>query len=66
MAASVTELAAQGEDIVFAEDICKILKMSAQTVRELAKDGSLGFPTIVYGGEVRIPRLPFIKYMRGE
>lgn len=66
MARSVAELEAMPEDVVVADDISKILRLSAQTIRELAKDGELGFPTIVYGGEVRIPRIPFIKFMRGE
>lgn len=26
----------------------------------------LGFPVIVYGNRVKIPRLPFVKFMEGE
>ena len=46
-------------------DIAPILHCDPQSIRQQAKTGSfmLGFPTIVQGTRVRIPRIPFLKFM---
>jgi hypothetical protein len=39
-----------------------------QSIREAARQRPdlLGFPVIVYGRKVKIPRKPFIKFVQGE
>ena len=48
--------------------VAGILNADAQTIhlQAVTKPEMLGFPVIVDGTRVRIPRIPFIKFMRGE
>ena len=66
MAKTVAELAQDERDMVMVADIAQIIGFAVDRVRDLALDKKFDFPFITYGNEVRIPRLPFIKYMRGE
>ena len=66
MAKTVAELMEDPRDVVLVGDIAQIIGFAADRVRDLAVDKKLDFPVIAYGNEVRIPRLPFIKYMRGD
>ncbi len=66
MAKTVAELERDERDVVLVEDIAQIIGFAVDRVRDLAVDRKLDFPVICYGNHVRIPRLPFIKYMRGE
>lgn len=63
---TVAELAQDERDMVMVADIAQIIGFAVDTVRELALARKFDFPVISHGNEVRIPRLPFIKYMRGE
>jgi hypothetical protein len=66
MAKTVAELERDDRDVVMVEDIAQIIGFAVDRVRDLAVDRKLDFPVICYGNNVRIPRIPFIKYMRGE
>lgn len=66
MAKTVAELEQDERDMVMVSDIAQIIGFAVDRVRDLALDKKLDFPVITYGSEVRIPRIPFIKYMRGE
>ena len=66
MAKTVAELALDERDMVMVADIAQIIGFAVDRVRDLALDKKFDFPVITYGNEVRIPRIPFIKYMRGE
>ena len=66
MAKTVAELAQDERDMVMVSDIAQIIGFAVDRVRDLALERKFDFPVITYGNEVRIPRLPFIKYMRGE
>lgn len=46
-------------------DIAPILRCDPQCIRVQAKrdPNKLGFPTIVIGTRVRIPRIPFLHYL---
>lgn len=66
MAKTVAELERDERDMVMVADIAQIIGFAVDRVRDLALDKKFDFPVITYGNEVRIPRMPFIKYMRGE
>lgn len=46
-------------------EICGVLKMNPQTIRITARQRPelLGFPVILSGSRVRIPRIPFLRFM---
>ena len=47
------------------QDVCFVLRLDPQTIRLQARlrPELLGFPVIVIGSRVRIPRIPFLRYM---
>ena len=49
-------------------DICKYLGCSAYTINVVTEDGKnpFPFPVIRMGRRVKIPKIPFIKAMRGD
>lgn len=53
---------------VNAKDIADIVECAAENIRSQAKadQSKLGFPVVVIGSRVKIPRIPFIKYIKGE
>lgn len=48
-------------------DIAEILGCTPQTIRVAARQRPdlLGFPIIIMGSRVRIPRIPFIQFIEG-
>lgn len=66
MAKTVAELERDERDVVMVSDIAQIIGFAVDRVRDLAVERKFDFPVICYGNEVRIPRMPFIKYMKGE
>lgn len=56
------------KDILVPTDICKYLRCSAYTINVATEGGKnpFPFPVIRMGRRVRIPKMPFIKAMRGE
>lgn len=59
---------AMTSDFITAADIAKIVGSDPQCIRAQAQQdkSKLGFPVVVIGRRVRIPRLPFIAYITGE
>lgn len=49
-----------------ATDIAPILGLSDATIRAQARAGMLPFPTVVVGQRVRIPKMPFLRWMGYE
>lgn len=49
------------------EDVASVLGCTAHSLRVAARQRPelLGFPVIVMGHRVRIPRLPFIQFLEG-
>lgn len=49
-------------------DICKYLGCCAYSINVATRDGKnpFPFPVIRMGSRVRIPKIPFLKAMRGE
>ena len=48
--------------------VSSVLKADPQAIRVLAKQDPkrLGFPVICVGNRVKIPRVPFIRFMKGD
>lgn len=44
-------------------DVAEALGSNPQTIRLAARQGTLGFPCIIYGTRVRIPRKPFLEFL---
>lgn len=47
------------------QDVCGVLGADPQTIRIAARQRPewLGFPVILVGNRVKIPRIPFLRYM---
>ena len=56
------------KDMLVPTDICKYLGCSAYSINVATRDGRnpFPFPVIRINKIVRIPKIPFIKAMRGE
>lgn len=63
---TLAEIEALETEVLTCKDVSRVLCAGAYYLHEQAmKDPSkLGFPVIVHGTRVKIPRLAFIKYMR--
>ncbi len=61
-------IAALPKDMLVPTDIAKYLGCSAYTINVSTENGQnpFPFPVIRMGRRVRIPKIPFIKAMRGE
>ncbi len=70
MAKKVTleEIEALDKDMLVPTDIAGYLGCSPYTINVATQDGgnSFPFPIIRLGSRVRIPKIPFLKAMRGE
>lgn len=64
----LSRIEALPKDMLVPTDICKYLGCSAYTINVATRDGKnpFPFPVIRMGRRVRIPKIPFIKAMRGE
>ena len=63
---TLPELAAKTDrDWFTADEICGVLNMNPQTIRDTARQRPelLGFPAVVSGTRVRFPRVPFLACM---
>lgn len=63
---TLNELEALPDDVLMADQIAPHIKLSPDTIRDAAREGRLCFPCITAGNQVRIPKMPFIRFMRGE
>ena len=61
-------IAALDKAMLVPTDICKYLGCSAYSINVATEDGKnpFPFPVIRMGRRVRIPKIPFLKAMRGE
>lgn len=64
---TLEELAALPVDVLSCAQVAPILKANAYTIHETAiqRPGLLGFPVIVLGRRVKIPKESFVRFMRG-
>lgn len=61
-------IAALDKDMLVPTDVAKFLNCKAYTINVATRDGKnpYPFPVIRTGTRVRIPKVPFLKAMRGE
>ena len=65
---TLDELEKLPKDMLIPADIAPILGCNPYTINVVTKDGKnpFPFPIIRLGTRVKIPKMPFIKAMRGE
>lgn len=65
---SIKDLESLDDEFLLISDIAQILGRNQQAIRLQAHEdpSKLGFPVVVIGRQVRIPRLAFIKFCKGE
>lgn len=65
---TLAELRRSDAVTITATDIAEILGMTPHAIRMAARDcpERLGFPVIVYGSRVRIPRVPLLRFLGEE
>ena len=61
-------IAALDKEMLVPTDVAKCLGCSAYTINIVTRDGKnpFPFPVIRLGTRVKIPKIPFLKIMRGE
>lgn len=57
------ELLASDKLLLTPDEISVVMGANPQTIRMGAHDGTLGFPVCVMGSRVRIPRIPFLRFL---
>lgn len=64
---TLEEIEACGKTMLVPTDVAEYLGCEPYSINRAAKDapGLLGFPIIVMGSRVRIPREGFVRYCRG-
>lgn len=64
---TLEEIEACGKNMLVPTDVAEYLGCEPCSINRAAKDapGLLGFPIIVMGSRVRIPREGFVRYCRG-
>lgn len=65
---TLEELAALPVDVLSCAQVAPILKANAYTIHETAiqRPDLLGFPVVVLGRRVKIPKESFVRFMRGN
>lgn len=65
---TLEEIEALPKEMLIPTDVAPILGCSPYTINVATRDGNnpFPFPVIRMGTRVRIPKIPFIKAMRGE
>lgn len=64
MANTIRELEQMEKEMLIPADIAPILGCATYTVNVAAHQGMLPFPHIILGRRVKIPRGPFIEWMK--
>ena len=64
---TLKEIEESNKDMLIPTDIAPILGCSAHAIRLQARNNPqlLGFPVIIIGSGVKIPREAFLKYLKG-
>lgn len=64
MASTIKELEQLDKEMLIPADIAPILGCATYTVNVAAHQGMLPFPHIILGRRVKIPRRPFIEWLK--
>ncbi len=64
----LSEIENSDKIFLLSEDVAKYVSLSPQNIREQAKSDpkKLGFNVVVAGTQVRIPRIPFLEFLKGR
>lgn len=64
---TLNDIEKMDKELLTVSDVKKVLGMTDATIRNAAREApdKLGFPVIVAGHQVRIPRRAFIRFMKG-
>ncbi len=65
---TLDQIAAMDSGVLTPAQVASILHLDQDTIRGQAREAPwlLGFPVICAGNRVKVPRLPFLRFMRGE
>lgn len=65
---TLDQIAEMDSEVLTPAQVASVLHLDQDTIRGQARDcpWRLGFPVIVAGNRVKVPRLPFLRFMRGE
>lgn len=65
---TLAEIEALPVEVLSCAQISKVLCSNPSSIHDqaVANPSRLGFPVIVHGTRVKIPKAPFLKFMRGE
>ena len=63
---TLEELEALPDTVLMADQIAPHWKLNPDTIRDAVRGGEAPFSSMAMGNQVRIPKMPYIKFMRGE
>ena len=63
---TIQEIMASDKVMLLPKDVAPVLGCHEQSIRLAAKEDDLPFPCFRSGNRVKIPRLPFLKWITGE
>ena len=65
---TLDQIEAMTADVLTPAQVASVLHLDQDTIRGQAREAPwlLGFPVVLAGNRVKIPRLPFLRFMRGE
>ena len=65
---TLDQIAEMTAEVLTPAQVASVLHLDQDTIRGQAREAPwlLGFPVVLAGNRVKIPRLPFLRFMRGE
>lgn len=65
---TLDQIEAMTTEVLTPAQVASVLHLDQDTIRGQAREAPwlLGFPVVLAGNRVKIPRLPFLRFMRGE
>lgn len=65
---TLDQIEAMTTEVLTPAQVASVLHLDQDTIRGQAREAPwlLGFPVICAGNRVKVPRLPFLRFMRGE
>lgn len=65
---TLDQIEAMTTEVLTPQQVASVLHLDQDTIRGQAREAPwlLGFPVVCAGNRVKIPRLPFLRFMRGE
>lgn len=65
---TLDQIEAMTTEVLTPAQVASVLHLDQDTIRGQARDAPwlLGFPVVLAGNRVKIPRIAFLRFMRGE